>query len=149
MADFDPSSTIGVKLQRKGYKTAFIGKYLNGFRATVTSAAEMRRYAKGWNQFPVIWENQGKFFDYRLYSKSGTREYGSKARDHSSWVAARNAVRFITDTPADKRLFAMVSLYDGHEPNQRQHDRDLSRGHRNDPSNTGGQASRPINRHNR
>jgi len=116
MSKFNPRFTIGTKLQKKRYRTAYIGKYLNGLAGTVTTRSGMRKYSQGWNRFSVIWENQGRFYDYRYYRKSGTKHYGSRLREHSSNVAGVEAASFIRQTPKNKRLFTFVSLYDGHGP---------------------------------
>jgi arylsulfatase A-like enzyme len=113
---FDPGGTVAVKLSRVGYRTAFIGKYLNGLRDAAPSGRSMRRYARGWDAFDVIWEDNGKFFDYRLWTRAGTRYHGRRAADHSSYVAGLRAARFIRSSPRSKPLFMVVSLYDGHDP---------------------------------
>ena len=113
---FDPGGTVAVKLSQVGYRTAFIGKYLNGLRDAAPTSARVRRYARGWDAFDVIWENQGRFFDYRLWTRAGSRHHGHRAADHSSRVAGLRAAKFIRSTPRRKPLFMVVALFDGHPP---------------------------------
>jgi arylsulfatase A-like enzyme len=76
----------------------------------------MRRHARGWDVFDVLWENNGRFFDYRLWTRRGARRHGHRAADHSSYVAGLRAARFIRSTPRRKPLFMVISIYDGHNP---------------------------------
>lgn len=115
---FDPGRTIAVKLSNRGYVTGFAGKYLNALAAVTPTRQSVLKYAQGWKEFDVIWENQGRFFGYRQWRRSGTRRYGHKASDHSSFVAGARAARHITDAPRGRPVFEFVSLYDGHKPYQ-------------------------------
>ncbi len=72
-APFDPRVTIGTELRGAGYHTAFVGKYLNGLRDEV-KPHQLKRYAKGWDDFDIIYENNGKFFDYTMWSPDGGRQ---------------------------------------------------------------------------
>lgn len=113
---YDPKDTIGVRMARSGYRTAFIGKFLNGLSSRAPTHRSVLRYARGWDVFDVIWQNQGRFYDYRRWTRRGVSFHGSGARDHSSRVAGVRAARAIRATPARKPLFMVVSLYDGHKP---------------------------------
>jgi len=108
--------TVATRLRTKGYRTAFVGKHINGLARTYPTRSRMATLSKRWDQFDVIWQNQGRFYDWRQYRKDGTRSYGRKATDHSSYQAAMRAVRAIKTTPRSKPLFLIVSLYDGHIP---------------------------------
>ena len=94
---FDPGSTVAVKLSRVGYHTAFVGKYLNGLRDAAPTSRSVRRFAQGWDAFDVIWSNQGRFYGYPLWTRSGTRHHGSRPSDHSSRVVGLRAARHIVE----------------------------------------------------
>lgn len=116
MRDFDPAQTIAVDLQAAGYHTAYVGKFLNTLSRWAPDRDSVRAYAQGWDDFDVIWEYQGRFYDYRLWTREGVRRHGGAARDHSSRVAGQRAARRIRSAPEDEPLFMIVSLYDGHPP---------------------------------
>jgi arylsulfatase A-like enzyme len=113
---YRPDFSIGRKMSSRGYHSAFVGKHINRLAVGYPTRASMSRLASGWDRFDVIWENQGKFYDWRQYRKGGTRSFGSGRNDHSSYQAARSAVQHIERTPPDEPLFMVVSLFDGHTP---------------------------------
>lgn len=115
-SDVDLHDALNKKLKAAGYQTALVGKYFNGIADLTPNRASMARYARGWDTFDIVWKNQGAWYDYPLYTKSKTLRYGSAPRDHSSEVMARRAARHIKRAPADKPLFMIVSLFDGHDP---------------------------------
>jgi arylsulfatase A-like enzyme len=114
---FDPRVTLATELNKSGYQTILVGKYLNQLRDEV-KPHQLKRYAKGWDEFDIIYENNGKYFDYTMWSPDGGRErYGSGRTDHSTLVTKRKLVQHIKDAPADAPLFAFASIYDLHAPN--------------------------------
>jgi arylsulfatase A-like enzyme len=114
---FDPSTTLGTELQAVGYTTMFVGKYLNAFRSEVPRR-EVRDYAAGWDAFDVIYEDNGKYLDYDLWTRDGMVSYGKDPADHSTLVAKRRVTKHLRDAPTDAPAFAFVSLFDLHEPNR-------------------------------
>lgn len=116
MRAYDQRGTLSPKLRSTGYKTVFVGKYHNLLRDRYPGRTRMKSLANGWNQLDVIWENQGRFYDWRQYRKTRNARYGRADTDHSSYQAARKAVQHIRQTRKGKPLFMVVSLYDGHEP---------------------------------
>jgi arylsulfatase A-like enzyme len=114
---FDPRVTLGTELQDAGYHTIFAGKYLNKLRDQVRQN-KLKRYARGWDAFDIIYENNGKFFDYATWSPDkGIRRYGHKAADHSTLVAKRNLTGRLRAAPTDEPVFVFASLFDLHDPN--------------------------------
>jgi len=116
MRAYDQRGTLSPKLRSQGYKTVFVGKYHNLLRERYPGRKRMRSLADDWNQLDVIWENQGRFYEWRQYRKARNAYYAKADTDHSSYQAARKAVEHIRQTKPGKRLFMVVSLYDGHKP---------------------------------
>ena len=79
MDRYDPDSSIAVRLDGVGYHTAYVGKFLNGLARNVPIAKEMEREAVGWDDFEVIWENQGEYYHYRWWTRDGVVERGGHA----------------------------------------------------------------------
>jgi len=113
---YDGTEPLAEALRGVGYRTAFVGKHLNGLARKYPTRRGMEELAGHWDHFDVIWHDQGRFYDWRQYRKSGTFRYGDGPTDHSSYQAARRAARFIDATPPDEPLFLVVSLVDGHLP---------------------------------
>jgi arylsulfatase A-like enzyme len=118
MRAYQPRTSLGARIRQTGYRTAYIGKFMNGLASQARTRAAMRRFADGWDRFSVIWQDNGRFYDYRYFTRSRTRHHGREATDHSSFVAAQEAVGFIRGTRRDRPLFMIVSLFDGHHPYQ-------------------------------
>ncbi len=114
---FDPRVTIATELKEAGYHTVFAGKYLNKLREEV-KPHQLKRYARGWDEFDIIYENNGMYYDYRMWSPDeGLERYGKKPADHSTLVIKRKLVEDIRSAPDDQPLFALASIYDLHQPN--------------------------------
>ncbi|MFL5766464.1 MAG: sulfatase-like hydrolase/transferase [Actinomycetota bacterium] len=107
-ASFRDSSTIATWLQGAGYRTALIGKYLNGYTPDHISYVP-----PGWNRwvaFATKGEGGAAYYDYDLSvggaGKAGTAvSYGSDASDYSTDVLSKYATSFIRQTDPSKPLF--------------------------------------------
>jgi arylsulfatase A-like enzyme len=59
---FDDSRTLATSLRRSGYRTGFVGKYLNGYgshRSLVTGGPSYRYVPKGWTDWFATIQNPG------------------------------------------------------------------------------------------
>jgi N-acetylglucosamine-6-sulfatase len=88
---FDPSTTIATVLDERGYETALMGKYLNGYLGTDVPP--------GWDRWAAFNGPKGgvSFFDYTMSLDGVERSFGSAPSDYSTDVLARRAARFIRD----------------------------------------------------
>jgi len=116
-ANNQPRMSVASKLQERGYHTLFGGKYFNALRRHTPEEKMVKRYAENWDQFDPIWLNDGKFYDYPLWTRDGVERHGDRPRDHSTFVVTERMQQHILDAPADGPVFAVLSLYDGHDPN--------------------------------
>jgi arylsulfatase A-like enzyme len=91
-AVFDPTTTIATVLQEKGYTTALVGKYFNGYLETEVQP--------GWNRWMAFNGPNGGvwYYDYTMSVDGMERHYGSSPSDYSTSVATQHAVRFIEET---------------------------------------------------
>ena len=89
---FDPTTTIATVLQARGYRTALMGKYLNGYTR---------------NEVPPGWDSWDAFnnpthgvsyFDYSMSHDGKQVDYGSAPEDYSTDVLAGLATTFIAHT---------------------------------------------------
>lgn len=106
------SSTIATALDGAGYRTALIGKYLNGY------GGDGIYVPPGWDRWFAFTENPG-YYDYTMYDSSGRPHrvpFGSEPEEYSTDVIRRTAVEFIRGTPEDTPLFLMVTPYAPHRP---------------------------------
>jgi N-acetylglucosamine-6-sulfatase len=110
------SSTVATWLQDGGYRTAMIGKYLNGYPNT----APTNYIPPGWTEW--VSPNGGSpytQFDYQLNENGQTVSYGHTDADYLTDVISDKTVDFIrrsvTQYPAQP-FFAYVSTYAPHLP---------------------------------
>lgn len=90
----DHENTLPVWLERAGYRTAHIGKYLNGYGVQVPPTT----IPPGWTEwYGVV---GGPFYNYQINANGELRSYGSTADDYDTDVFARLAVRFIERSQA-------------------------------------------------
>jgi len=85
----DPNNTLPVWLQRAGYHTGFLGKYLNGYTDLqgATPAAGFDDWF-GFMGFPG-------YYNYDVSANGKLRHFGGHRRDYSTDVLTRRAKRFV------------------------------------------------------
>ncbi len=115
-APFDPRVTVATELREAGYQTMFVGKYLNQLRSEVKPRG-LRRHAQSWDEFDIIYENNGKYYNYDLWTPEGRQQYGLKDSDHSTLMIKRRLTKHLREASSDEPLFAVASVYDIHAPN--------------------------------
>jgi N-acetylglucosamine-6-sulfatase len=110
----DESSTIGTWLQAAGYRTALVGKYLNGYPDTVKKTY----VPPGWNEFDsAAAGNPYSEFNYTLNENGKLVHYGSAASDYGTDVYVKKTQDFITHSAADHQpFFAYLAVYAPHQP---------------------------------
>jgi N-acetylglucosamine-6-sulfatase len=101
---FREDSTIATRLQTVGYRTGYVGKYLNGYLGP--------HVPPGWNRWVAF--EQTRFFNYTLNVDGVTVPYGSDPADYATDVLADEAVSFIEQTPG--AFFLVFSPFAPHGP---------------------------------
>ncbi len=103
-------STIATWLQAAGYRTAFYGKYLNGY-------AETDAPAPGWDEWHAA-NNDGYYnVNYRLNANGKVETYDDAPEDYLTDVIARKAAAHIRRFAAEGRpFFLYVAPFSPHSP---------------------------------
>src|SRR5947209_5934271 len=81
------SDSVALWLKKAGYRTGFVGKYMNGY-------AGSGRIPPGWSYF-VGRAGGGLYYDYRLNENGRFVRYGSTSTDYSTSVYERKALAFL------------------------------------------------------
>jgi arylsulfatase A-like enzyme len=102
--------SVGISLQRAGYRTALLGKYLNGYRT------DRGGPDPGWNEW-LASSNGYHGFGYHQSDNGHPMIAGFRPRDYVTDVLSRRAVHFIRRSAHDRQpFFALVSTYAPHKP---------------------------------
>ena len=105
-------STIGTWLRDAGYRTAYIGKYLNKYPAT----AKLTYVPPGWDLFAsAVGGDPYSEYNYTLNQDSYVSTYGDKPNDYGTTVYVDKAEQFIRRT-AGKSFFLYLNVYAPHQP---------------------------------
>ncbi|TMB46775.1 MAG: hypothetical protein E6J60_16205 [Deltaproteobacteria bacterium] len=107
-------STVATWLHDAGYRTALIGKYLNGYPNSVSDAY----VPPGWDEWDS--PSQGSpysEFNYTLNENGTQVAYGGAVADYGTDVYARKAAEFITEAARRQvPFFVYLAVYAPHLP---------------------------------
>lgn len=114
----DHERTLPVWLSAAGYRTAHVGKYMNGYAKEAS-----RTIPPGWDEWYTA-VGGGHMYDYRMVEKGPTDsaprrvEYGSDTEDYQTDVFADRAVDFV-ERSADgpEPFFMLVDTLAPHQEN--------------------------------
>lgn len=107
----DQQKCFAVPMHRAGYRTAFMGKYLNGY-IPQTMGPE-----PGWDEWDVGGGGGYAEFGYTLNEDGRLVHYGHAPNDYMVDVLSRKAAGFIRQTAATKQPFMLeVATYAPHDP---------------------------------
>ena len=105
-------STIATWLHDAGYRTAYIGKYLNQYPDT----ARKTYIPPGWDEFDsAVAGNPYSEYEYQLNENGKLVLYGAKPSDYGTFVYLDKAEHFIKAT-AGKSFFLYLNVYPPHQP---------------------------------
>ena len=112
---FAPQESVATELKGAGYTTIWIGKYMN--RDIFLSDAGWAAHMAPWSVFDGIYGlNGGNFYDYTLRTKDqGDIVYSGV---HSTQMVGDRAVSRFAAAPSNKPIFAVLSIYNLHGPNE-------------------------------
>jgi arylsulfatase A-like enzyme len=118
---YDDSECVAVWLQEAGYRTAYFGKYLNGYEDVMPYGV----VPPGWDVWKAFLsknisadDDVGSaqyFFDFSLSENGTAVEYPKSKDNFSADVVTNNALAFIRDE-RDTPFFMMVGYYNPHSP---------------------------------
>jgi N-acetylglucosamine-6-sulfatase len=101
--------SVAIALQRAGYRTALLGKYLNGYHPDRTGPDP------GWDEW-LASSYAYSGFGYKVSDNGHPMIAGYRPRDYVTDALRRRAVRFIRANAGRHPFFAMVSTYAPHSP---------------------------------
>ena len=130
----EEQETFAIAMQREGYSTALMGKYLNGYKpngavaglglgATAGDGASPAVAAQGgapvppgWSEWDVAGDGYPEY-GYHMNSDGHVRAYGYRPRDYLTDVIARKGMAFIARSAARRRPFMLeLATFAPHSP---------------------------------
>lgn len=108
--------TVAVWFQEAGYRTGWLGKYLNNIDVMTIDYRP-----PGWDDYQVLWDRDkgydhfSFFYGYYLNNNGKLISYGHDAEDYSSDVFTEKAKSFIKDS-GEQPFLLIVSYYSPHYP---------------------------------
>jgi arylsulfatase A-like enzyme len=115
---FEPheDETIAVALDAAGYRTALIGKYLNGY-----GGASALHVPPGWDRWFAFGGPNGGYYDYDVVSRVAGQDaevlsFGSSPHEYSTDVFAREGEEFLRSVPRRQPFFLLLTPYSPHGP---------------------------------
>jgi N-acetylglucosamine-6-sulfatase len=107
--------TFAVALQREGYSTALMGKYLNGYKPA-SAAAGGSHVPPGWSEWDVAGDGYPEY-GYHMNSDGHVRAYGYRSNEYLTEVIARKGLGFIARAAARRQPFMLeLATFAPHAP---------------------------------
>ncbi|WP_428950389.1 sulfatase-like hydrolase/transferase [Streptomyces sp. cg35] len=108
--------TFATALKKQGYRTAMMGKYLNGYEPDMTVNGEKNYVPPGWDEWDVA-GNGYKEYDYTLNQNGRTVDHGHDPEDYLTDVVNEKGQDFIEDSVKEKKPFVLdISTFAPHGP---------------------------------
>jgi N-acetylglucosamine-6-sulfatase len=116
----EEADTFATALRSRGYRTALMGKYLNGYQPGFTghgTNSGVEPYVPpGWNEWDVAGNGYPEF-NYRLNENHTIKHYGLTSSDYLTDVLARKGSEFIRHSArAHKPFMLEVATFAPHQP---------------------------------
>jgi N-acetylglucosamine-6-sulfatase len=111
----DKGNVLPVWLERAGYRTIHVGKYLNRYESYVKPNSIV---APGWDQWYSVL-GATRYYGYDLYVNGGVRHYGSARTDHVTRVLNGRAVHMVKRYAPGRAFFLQLDQRAPHGQPQR------------------------------
>ncbi len=103
----DPENTLPVWLQRAGYRTGLVGRFLNRYRGLAPAPG----YDRWFN-----YKGAGAYYDYDVSDNGRLRRYGHRRSHYSTDVLSRVASGFLDQSARSAQPFFLWLTYNAPHP---------------------------------
>jgi len=112
----EEKSTFATALKSAGYRTAMMGKYLNGYQPDKTYAGSTTYVPPGWTEWDVAGDAYQEF-RYDLNENHEVVHYGDAPSDYLTDVVSQKGTDFIKASAGARKPFMLeVSTFSPHKP---------------------------------
>jgi N-acetylglucosamine-6-sulfatase len=103
-------------LQKAGYRTGFMGKYLNGYQPGDKNGTSKPYVPPGWDEWDVAGNGYPEF-DYDLNENGKVKHYGHRPQDYLTDVLSKKASSFVDSSSDAKKPFMLeITPFTPHGP---------------------------------
>jgi arylsulfatase A-like enzyme len=108
--------TFATALQRVGYRTGMMGKYLNGYQPHGGEGVPASFVPAGWNEWDVVGDGYPEY-GYTINHDGTPVDYGAEPRDYLTEVLAQRGVAFIERSAQLRQPFMLeIATFAPHSP---------------------------------
>ncbi|MBY8877255.1 sulfatase family protein [Actinacidiphila acidipaludis] len=112
----DEKKCYAPAMQKAGYRTGFMGKYLNGYQPADTDGTGKPYVPPGWSEWDAAGNGYPEF-DYDLNENGKVVHYGHEPSDYLTDVVGRKAKSFIDGAATDHKPFMLeLATFAPHAP---------------------------------
>jgi N-acetylglucosamine-6-sulfatase len=112
----EEAHTFATALQASGYRTAMMGKYLNGYRPAATQGGTRPYVPPGWSEWDVAGNGYPEL-NYNLNENHSVVHYGNRPRDYLTDVLAGKGAAFVASSAAAHQPFLLeIATFAPHAP---------------------------------
>ncbi len=112
----EEENTFATRLQARGYVTAMMGKYLNGYTPAALVDGRQAYVPPGWNEWDVAGDGYPEFY-YTLNENGRLGHYGARPQDYLTDVLANKGAAFINRAAAARKPFLLeIATFAPHSP---------------------------------
>lgn len=104
-------TSLAPLLHQAGYRTAFIGKYMNRY-----GLSHPRYMPPGWDEWTALID-ENSYYDFRMNENGRIVEYGNSPADYVTDVLAGKALNFLDTNEQDRPFFMYIGSVSPHNPN--------------------------------
>ncbi len=116
MKNGDEEKCYAPALRKAGYRTGFMGKYLNGYQPKDTSGTDHPYVPPDWNEWDVAGNGYPEF-NYDLNENGNVVHYGHDPQDYLTDVVSAKAASFIGSSASDSKPFMLeLATFAPHAP---------------------------------
>ena len=110
----DPDNVLGVWLQRAGYRTAYVGKFLNGYESAVSDKDDV---PPGWDLWSTLVGNGRGYYDFQLTVEGRQRKETYSGAEYLTDVLNDRAVEYARELAGGDPFFLQVGQFAPHVEN--------------------------------
>jgi N-acetylglucosamine-6-sulfatase len=121
-AEGDDRSTFATDIQAAGYRTGFIGKYLNQYNPNTPIGTTPARLhdayvPPGWTSWNAVGDHGYGEYDYTMTDGHRTNSYRHAPDDYLTYIAQQRGEQFITSAAAQRQPFMLeIATFSPHTP---------------------------------